>query len=65
LGHGDVLKRLIPVLISTLNNIIQISAGKTIETGTYSMALHQNGNVYGFGLNDVFIFLIFRMDSLD
>jgi alpha-tubulin suppressor-like RCC1 family protein len=48
LGLGDEIERKTPTLISSLNNIIQISSGE------HSMVLNNIGQVYSFGKNEVF-----------
>jgi len=46
LGLGDLIDRNIPTLISTLENIIQVSVGDD-----YSLCLDDKGKVWSFGKN--------------
>jgi alpha-tubulin suppressor-like RCC1 family protein len=47
------MQRTIPTLITSINNITQISAGQF-----FSIILNNIGEVYGFGKNNVIFFLI-------
>jgi alpha-tubulin suppressor-like RCC1 family protein len=62
LGLGDTSNRLIPTLITTLFNIVQVTTGNA-----HTICLSSNGQVYSFGFNSVFkiLCLIIRMDSWD
>src|SRR5436853_2253235 len=48
LGLGDTITKNSPILINSLNNIVQVSAGNS-----FSLALDNIGNVYSFGSNIV------------
>jgi alpha-tubulin suppressor-like RCC1 family protein len=48
LGQGDTIQRATPTLISSLNGVVQISAG-----AYHTIVLKNDSNVYSFGRNDV------------
>jgi alpha-tubulin suppressor-like RCC1 family protein len=59
LGLGDYDDINIPTLISSLDNIIQISTGSS-----HSMVLNRNGRVYAFGLNNVIFTINLKVGQL-
>jgi hypothetical protein len=66
LGHGDRIERVMPSLLTTVNDVHQwthVACGKQIHTyvcvywlcagGDYTMAVDKRGRVWGWGRNDV------------